>query len=204
MENENSQSENINPEEISHQDEVPAWLQGVDQPDLEDTTPNELAINGEDAWFKENMQNDSEINADETQSSKKSLPDWLSQLSNIDEETQDKAGISEESSIEPLENIDLPDDVSFQSEITDEFEINAEKQDSNEENRPVVTTDAEENEGFIEISELDLAENPEPLSSSEDNEIPEDEDLPPWLDEMIAEPVENNMDHRPNETDQDE
>jgi len=130
MENENSKSESINPEENSHQDEVPAWLQGIDQPDMEDTSPNEPVKNDDDAWVKENLQVDSETNqsetdAEEIQTSKKPLPDWLSQLSNIDDETQKKLDVSKESNIEPLENIDLPDEDSDQPETTDELEIDA-------------------------------------------------------------------------------
>jgi len=200
MDNENDKPQGVNfdPDENSHEDEVPAWLQGIDKPDLDDTSPNEPIH--EDTWVKETLQDNAETAQEVTGVEaflppKTSLPEWLSQLSNVDSETHSHEESPETISGETSDNFEALDDTLTETETKGEQKDDPDEMNVHQDFQVNPPEDSAEDEGFIEISEFEIVEIPEPFPISDGTEDSEDEELPPWLDEMIAEPIDELIDN---------
>lgn len=171
----------------SPKDDIPLWLQGLEDPDLEDTSQIYPQSDVEDKWIKELSGESPENN--ETFSSLEDdirsdnvLPDWLSELSKVDPSPPDVLDKQEdEKDLDiPAEHLNNPD--KLLDDTTEEIEIGQIRSEK------IVDSEVESiDNDFTEISDMDFRES----SESEDttgNSMAAEETLPYWLRDMITEP----------------
>jgi len=184
--------------------DIPPWLQGLDEPDEDDTNP----IKAEDRWVKEIpeeslIDRENPANLVNDQNPENDLPDWMNELSQIDDTLP--------SEHEPTtKSIDVTEDAigdnegafSIEEDGLKELEHSHESSDiyMDTKDAPVnedALDDMTSEQGFVEISEISLNELPEAELSTSNEKIMEEEDedgedgeeeLPQWLKEMIIEP----------------
>lgn len=204
MANDNDQEFNNNSkdEEKLPNEDIPVWQENLQDPEEEDTNPvKSTKINNEDSWVKEVKESPdkSEISQitseDEEDIIDNTLPDWLNELSEIDSSTPESLSThKEEETGTDLTESHSTDKPASSSEITERIEINPSNVEKN-----AVTSDSSmsskpSEEGFIEISGFDIEEFPEHEPMMSDNDLSEAEELPQWLEEMIAESDEPHLD----------
>lgn len=186
------------PEEHHPQDDVPLWLQGLQEPESEEDekpeSKSKSRTEGSDSWIKE-IDQTSDENDDLAQLSDihpiedDDLPEWLKELTESElENSQIQAQVIEE--FEEPQDI-TPEATSGADEITPnetaELETHGQIEDRLiEDNLEEGPTD----QGFIEISDFEIDKPGEidyPVQIQEEY-INKDKELPQWLKEMIAEP----------------
>ena len=226
-ENQNENNRKSEPEQSSSQENIPLWLQGLDNSEAEDKDGASNEKQPEGAWKKE-LNDTPEENPQEDKNPEKILPDWLSKLSDVEPEMPKIMDdqIADELNVKPEVNKSKTE-ISDAEEITEKVEIkNSPVEDVSEPDisepdisepdfsepdvsepvvsEPVVSEpdvsqpdvsepmDAPVNEdfkdeGFIEISEMDLTEKPNPDQLAFEEGLSEAEELPYWLKDMIVE-----------------
>lgn len=192
--NDKKKSDSIGSGKKNLSDDIPLWLQGLE--DHEDTDPLQAAVSSDDTEESEAPQDSTEqpdpanqipsASAMEEIQAQDDPPDWLSELPGID---STKPPVLEEDKQTP----EIREDETFEEpkitgEELEEIEIN-----------PLPPEELPEEQSFIdrppadEAGEQDLPEDVEITEPMEDEMLDEpsqDEDLPPWLQEMIAKPEE--------------
>lgn len=195
MDNENENNEKPNSAGKTPNDDIPFWLQGLEYPEEEDTQPIEIEEEYDNAWVKEIAENspaseDAPKNLEAEQGSDDLLPGWLSQLSEVDQTTPAAMGVHEENLEVKSSEILSEEETSGEGEMAEEIEItqlsSEEVPETLDDSLEVTSSEA----GFIDISEFGLAEFPDHEQHILDEENSGDEELPQWLQEMIAEPPE--------------
>jgi hypothetical protein len=185
MNNEKDKTEKINDHEEDRQDK-PSFVDA----DLESENVEGLPVGSENQvanhWVKEIL-DDSEIedggvveSLDNLSVNKGDLPDWINELSPADQENFDAQGINQENE-ENREAIQID---------TADISMDAEKILETDHNEDMGADEPESlDEGFVEISEVDLvtAEKPDEESILPQYAVEEQEELPDWLEDMISE-----------------
>lgn len=199
MENENEEALNgeLNSENGFEPEDIPLWLQGIEEESDEDITPTRNENDAPDQWINEIPEEDHEetevVNdPDEVLQNGEGLPDWI-------EKSQEEPSITQ----------DNLDSVSNQEEEAIEFGSESEENSPNESILPGSDINLELNTGdyaeeipnsgevdshdedFVEISEAEITDD---IQMNQSNKSSDNEDLPYWLQEMIAEPSENEID----------
>ncbi|MEA3328062.1 MAG: hypothetical protein U9R53_12300 [Chloroflexota bacterium] len=196
MENENEEALNgeSNSEKNFHQEDIPLWLQGIEDSQDEDTIPLKKASDVPDQWVKEVPEDigdklSSLDNTEDSPGKEEDIPDWIDdEPESLSERTSDFDDIEyevkevEESPIEHEDN-DLIDSDMVKVSLGENL-IPDENSELIENSFEVVPPEEE----FIEISEADMSNEEQP---NRDGKSSEDEELPYWLQEMIAEPSDN-------------
>jgi len=196
MDNENEDALNAesNSENDFHQEDIPLWLQGIEEAQDEDASPLKKEDDVTDQWIKEvpedigNTQKSLNISEDSHKEGE-DLPNWIgeepenpsSEPSDPDD-TKSQVNELEEPKIEPEDNAPIESEtlVSHFDENFNPDEISENVQDTEKKLPP--------EDLFIEISEADILDEDQ---SNQDSRSSEDEELPYWLQEMIAEPSQN-------------
>ena len=193
-ENEDALNDDLNSENDFHQEDIPLWLQGIEEAQDEDTSPSIKEDNVTDQWIKEVPEDIRDIRkslniSEDSMQEGEDLPNWIGEvpeIPSIEPSDQDDAKSQEieleEPKIEPEDNapIESQNLASHINENSSPDEISEYIHDT--ENK----LPAEDQ--FIEISEADILEENQ---SNQDAMSSEDEELPYWLQEMIAEPSQN-------------
>jgi hypothetical protein len=129
------------------------------------------------------------INADDPEDTENDLPDWLIELS---EEEHGPLPNQHDYIQEEIyeENKDSGSGIppSIQSEITDEIEVYQAPSEKTPE--PIEQSIGKSSEEYVEISDLNLAQIEDQEQTLSDDEQINEEGLPQWLQDMIAEPSE--------------
>jgi len=177
-----------------HQEDIPLWLQGIEEAQDEDASSLKKEDDVTDQWIKEvpeyigDTQKSLNISEDSQQEGE-DLPNWIGEEpENPSKEPSDlddaKSLVNEleEPNIDPEDNAPIESEtfVSHMNENFDPDEISEKFQDAEKKLPP--------EEVFIEISEADILDEDQ---SNQDVRSSEDEELPYWLQEMIAEPSQN-------------
>jgi hypothetical protein len=234
-------------------EDIPLWLQGLEEPVIEDTSPISLQSSGA-GWIKENdmtefeEQKEEDLHQDNPSDSeddpekeqpegrddsvptvstimnpqKPSLPDWLSDMAEVDPAAPTvqlrPTGSSPQSSQakSPTDQVldKQPPSPETQPQVAQAPETNQisgtadDRTDSIDDD---VSTQEQEREGeFGEISDFNFSQEPEPfreLTMPEENNQSDDDELPPWLNQMIMQNEERTsqantaQDHVPTEAD---
>jgi hypothetical protein len=211
-------NKNESPEEQKKNDRnpkenIPLWLQGLEEPEPEDTALGDSDNESVEDWIKETESasiNSAEIEvskqeADEiledteevpivsglASDSEEPLPDWLGELSAVDATSPE---IEDSPEIIPTPS---------EHEIIKDIDSLVEEEAPGEGfpkalDEPLEAMPSEED--FLEISEINLENIPEPELEDSDEFVPEDEALPDWLHEMISEKSE--MENAPESSDE--
>lgn len=166
-------------EDKSPLEDIPLWLQGLEEndPDVPVTSQSENTL--DDNWFSEESQetkkNQVPINhLDEQDDSGFDIPDWLNDLSNeVTGPSESLDTESEEKEIEENTVVNHLDE--FSKKSTD-----------------LGSTD----EDFVEIPGDNFEDTTGLIDHFPEEEINEDGELPDWLQEMINEPVETQEENR--------
>ena len=207
-------------DENSHNEKIPLWLQGLQEHKDEDTNPIEVEKPSAEARSSElpvetptaeNHPSDDHINLKGTTPEGNLQPDWLSELADIDParppvlDQQDKElALSEaeelrqslvqgkepqEFELSPIPSEDIPKEVDEAFEDLPPLEEEIELREPEEMNEAFVDHPADEEEHDVhQPEEVEITEAEEETRLEEAQ--PQDEDLPPWLQEMITESQE--------------
>ena len=195
-------------------EDIPIWQENLQDSEEEDTNPVEATkFEDEDSWVKEikdtpdNSGLSQITSEDEEDIIDNMLPGWLSELSEIDSSTPDSLSTHREEEAEAdLYESHSAEDPASGSEITEKIEIDPLNVYKNAGiSDPAISSKPNE-EGFFEISEFAREDIPEHEPMMPDNDLSEAEELPQWLEEMIAESDKPHLDSSEDdqETDADE
>jgi hypothetical protein len=166
----------------SQMDDIPLWLQGLDEPEEEEPLPQDLDKNPSDSWISEIDANFPELPHEPDMLSREQeeptddiLPGWISELSREDKEST-------------LEQNELDAPFIPNAELDDEIQpINPLEQDNTIHE---IVEDRNEEQGFIEISDIALDKKADMSPSIAGLQPSGDDELPGWLKEMVSETVE--------------
>jgi len=159
-------------------DEIPLWLQGLDESTDEEGKNKELKSDGE------NIQPEVE---------------WVKEIARETMPEEQEKAISEPK--EPISHLPSEEqDVIVYQPVSDETaeSINSNQSFDEDKTKAVQTEETPtakseefeqppEGEEFIEISDIEIPQNQEQIDDLKEEMIPDDEELPDWLHEMIAE-----------------
>ena len=195
-------------------EDIPIWQENLQDSEEEDTNPIEATkYEDEDSWVKEIKDSPdnsglSQITSeDEEDIIDNMLPGWLSELSEIDSSTPDSLSTHREEEAEAdLYESHSAEDPASGSEITEKIEIDPLNVYKNAGIFDPAISSKPNEEGFFEISEFDAEDFPEHEPMMPDYDLSEAEELPQWLEEMIAESDKPHLDSSEDdqETDADE
>ncbi len=173
-------------------------LQGdssIDEPnqqeELHEDKPDEIEENEINHWVRE-ISDDADLQDEDIVESlenvpvsKGDLPDWINELSPRDPEFFD-------SDEESRESKNQPEYIEMESKDDSLDTDNDNGSDHDEEQKDFADNPDDSEEGFVEISELDLNSESEPKTGSTQSEerSDEQEELPDWLEDMISEQPE--------------
>jgi uncharacterized protein (DUF2267 family) len=165
----------------------------MDEIQPNDTSPHQaIKSDSTEKWGEETTEASTEanrrlINTDDPEDTENDLPDWLIDLSKEEHGPLPNQHDSIQEEI-TNENKDSGSEIqpSFQSEITDEIEVYQPPNTNTPE--PIEHVIGKASEEYVEISDLNLAQTEDPEQSLSDDEQINEEGLPPWLQDMIAEP----------------
>ena len=174
--------------------EIPLWLQGLDDSETNTEPGNPKKEEPINQWVKEVDKDTSSapVSTEKNDAIDHDLPEWLDAVSEEKNEHFDKDGIDQTLSEEKFHN---------QETFVGDMETGPRDQQSEDEvelinEEPFETSDESKSEsqaekGFIEIeeSEFEKSFSNEDINSIELKE--NDEDLPEWLKEMIGPPLES-------------
>lgn len=167
----------------SQMDDIPLWLQGLDEPEEKEPLPQDLDKNPSDSWISEIDTNFPELPHEPDMLSREQeepaddiLPGWISELSREDKEST-------------LEQNELDAPFIPNAELDGEIQpINPLEQDNTIHE---IVDDRSEEQGFIEISDIAIDKKADMSSSIAGLQPSGDDELPGWLKEMVSEPVED-------------
>ena len=190
MDSENNHQEKSTQDEHSPQDEAPLNDSGNEE-EIHKISSDDLKGDEINQWVRE-ISDDSDVqNEDFVESldnvpvNKGDLPDWINELSPADQEIND------------AENEIQENQRNIQFESTDDlWDAEQLMESENEVEQTSISEDAQiVDEGFVEISEYDLETVDEKMEDTPLSEEPEKEQekLPDWLEDMIAEHSESSM-----------
>ena len=195
-EKQNQNNRKSEPEQKSSQENIPLWLQGLDDTEAEDKGEVTNEKQAEGSWTKE-LNDDPQEERQNGQQSEKNLPDWLSTLSEVEPEMSKIKEDQKTDEPYAMSEIDKPENKTFDSEETTE---KVEIKNSQPEGVSVPNENPDEEhyseEGFVEISEMDLTDEPQPDQLAIDDNLSEAEELPYWLKDMIVEQPGESYPHK--------
>ena len=199
MENENNEA--LNGEEIPEngfeKEDIPLWLQGIEESKDEGSISSEEENDAPDQWVKENPEEtgdkfDAVDLSEEIIQNGEELPVWIEEVPGVPTEVSsdsETAGIHENGlDISTLDQEELtPNDIELpQDETYEPMSV------GDQEEKTQDPADPEPNEeDYFEISEAEFQDE-SPTNKEVDST--NNEALPYWLQEMIAEPAENELD----------
>ncbi len=191
------------------QEDIPLWLQGLEEHKFEDTSPIETEKLKQDVWIKESeieadldadltpppkKQQDRALNQDqenENNEHEESLPDWLNDLSEVDPAapTVQLSNISKEK--KPNSTEQIRDNDAHPKKEEEKMQPPLPKDESSEESkdREIDPEESTKNNEFVEISDFGFEQEPESFDASENGQNTpdaDDDDLPEWLNQMIS------------------
>jgi hypothetical protein len=148
---------------------IPLWLQGLSESDHTDRDEpvephNEVLDEDTDQVVLESAPSDGPTESDEA------LPDWLDEIAAADDEPAETNAAPEKAEAES-EQMDEPTD----EVLVEQTDVQGDEDAVSAEGEP-----ESDDEPYVELSDLDV----------EDEMIPEEEDLPDWLTDMITEEPE--------------
>jgi len=198
MENENNDP--LNGEEVPEngfeKEDIPLWLQGIEESKDEGATPGKEEIDAPDQWIKEIPEEtgeefDAVDLSEEIIQNGEELPEWIEEVPEKPTEFSSESeitGIHENeldiSALE-LEEITPIDSQLPQDEIIESMSIGDQEEKTQDLVDPVPSE-----EDYVEISDSEIQdENP----TDQDMDTSNNEALPYWLQEMIAEPSEDEV-----------
>jgi hypothetical protein len=194
MDNFDENKNNPNEKPEAEPEEIPYWLQGFDDDVQEKTTPIESDANDDGMGINEsdNAPTDEDIEPDLEDPDESSYPltDILDELEAADSDESELEIEIEELSGEASTIENEPTDALDDREITDEIEIDTTLGEAEAE---LIEPDPDElpsPEGFVDISDLDLPEPPQLENDIIFDVEAKEGELPEWLQEMISEPEE--------------
>jgi len=195
-EKQNQNNRKSEPEQNSSQENIPLWLQGLDNTEEEDKGEVTNEQQAEGTWTKElNDGPDDEEQND--QKSEKDLPDWLSTLSDVEPEMPEINEDQEADEPNAMSEIDKPENETFDSdETTEKVEIKTSQPEDVSDPKDDPEEEHFSDEGFVEISEMDLKSEPQPDQLGLDDSLSEAEELPYWLKDMIVEQPGESYPHK--------
>lgn len=196
--NQNQNNRKSEPEQNSSQENIPLWLQGLDNTEEEDKGGVTNESQSEGSWTKE-LDDTQDDDRENDQQPEKILPDWLSTLSDVEPEMPKimENQKAEEPNAMPEKNKSEKDNVDA-DEITEKVEIKNISPENVYEPKDSPVEDNFSDEGFLEISEMDLTEEPEPEPEQLvlDESLSQAEELPYWLKDMIVEQPGESYPHK--------
>lgn len=175
----------------SPNEDIPLWLQGIEEPESDETKPIIPKDADASSWVREIEDNISEpANEDESDSLGSVDPNRTEFETEIDLRALDDAQPLNRFEDEHSQNDSLADeipDISEDHEITEEIDIQEfPEKFMLDEIEPDFNEDSSI-EGFVDISEVGFAEQPGEMEDILDDEPLTERELPEWLQEMIAE-----------------
>lgn len=198
MDNEKQDQNNrkSEPEQNSSQENIPLWLQGLDNTEEEDKGGATNEEHAEGTWTKE--VNDTP--GDDTQNNQqpeKILPDWLSTLSDVEPEMPKIMYNQKSEDPNTMPENNKSENTNFDAdETTEKIEIKNSPAEGVSEPKDRSVEENFSDEGFVEISEMDLTDKPEPDQLILDESLSEAEELPYWLKDMIVEQPGDSYPHK--------
>jgi len=187
-EKDNALNNNDKSDAQSPNEEIPLWLQGIDEPENDETKPIEASNNPASTWVHEiedqNLGPDKEDIADLAETVDPSDIEYETEidLDGFDESKQ--LNNQEESLTDPFSQS------SDEQENTEEIELHESTEDSDQEEIESDLDEIASVEGFVDISEVGLIAQPENTEDILDEDDLRQGELPEWLQEMIAESEE--------------
>lgn len=178
-EKDNQMNEEPQPQEDPSNDDIPKWLQGLENDEQEESIPNTSKKDVNNSWVPE-------INHETTENNHIDRNEW------DEEEGQEE----DHSPVEPFESADQTQETNefesieaLESEHTEEIKIDELPSVEYSDEIGPSLDDLPSSEGFMDISEMEVSGSPqqeEPIFKDKDEALIEGE-LPEWLQEMIAE-----------------
>ena len=193
--NQNDISNEPEPENKSPKDEVPLWLQGLDNDKPDNTQPITSKSEDRDSWLPEGSQigdednifSDSEVTQDEQPPPTDSFGE-LNGQELMAEQNESEVLTHSQNEQDGYEK-ELTD-VSFENESTEEINVEEFSEDDLGPESDVAIAEMPSPEGFVDISNLDLHETSSQQEEFMDVEVNKEGHLPEWLKEMISESEE--------------
>jgi hypothetical protein len=186
--------ENSQSPKNEQENEIPLWLQGLDDSETNNEPGNPKKEEPVNQWVKEVDKDTSSgpISTEKNDAIDHDLPEWLDAVSEENNECFDKDGIDQTLPEEKFHNqetfVENMETGPSDQQSEDEVElINEEPFETSDESK----SEPQEEKGFIEIEESEFEKS---FSNEEINSIElkeNDEDLPEWLKEMIGPPLES-------------
>jgi hypothetical protein len=190
--NKNKDKNKSEKNQSSSNEDIPLWLQGLEDQD----NPNDISPNSEDLAEDLEISDLSQIDGNQVEEDTTDNPSieddshetlgWVNEL-NIQDEDFDPFQLVNDDSNEGLEPHSSEDESSMEQSQGDTQDLDQEEaivSDLSEEDIEEVPTE----QGFIEISEIDLEDSKDDEFLIDEDDINEDKDIPDWLQEMITEP----------------
>jgi len=197
MDNDNEKELNgeSNSENGFHKEDIPLWLQGIEDSQDEETVPMKKDNAVPDQWIKEVPEDigdglsSPENDEDSSNSKGEDIPDWLDEEPESPSEISSDIGAAEDDATELSENTIEPEScIPMEGEaVNADLDENLQPDKNSELVQDLYEAEPPE-EKFIEISKGGIVGEDHP---NHDVRSLEDEELPYWLQEMIAEPSEN-------------
>ena len=180
-------------DENTPKDDIPLWLQGLeDLEGVEDTNPIEMTESVKDEWVKELPEELQDISRDlvnEERTPQSELPEWLREAS------EDEPLAHTESPPEEAESLEAPIPIYSEADMSesaedgqDLVELESSQISIEHEINEIIPPDLPIDHEFIEIPTHD---EEEPQDQETYKDIENGDELPQWLQEMIAEPAES-------------
>lgn len=180
----NRMNEEHQPQDDSSNDDIPKWLQGLENSEHEESKPYTPKNNVMNSWVPE-------INEETTENK------HVDRNKEEDEDDKEEEGPEEiKSPVEPIETDnqaegtkDIETIEALDDEYTEEIEIDELPSVEYSDEIGPSLDDLPSSEGFMDISEMEVSGSPqqeEPILKDKDEALIEGE-LPEWLQEMIAE-----------------
>ncbi len=178
-ENENENNRENGSEHESTSDDIPLWLQGLEERDPDETKPISPDPDRAASWIRE-------IEAPQIDQS----PDETDKAEEVDAGVE---AISEEKMQEDINFEDFTEDqmteISLDLGQDQQGDVPESESEQNLESEPTMDESAS-HEGFVDISGIDISEPADEEDFQLDDEPLREGDLPEWLQEMIAETEE--------------
>jgi hypothetical protein len=194
-EKENALNKRPDSESESQNEDIPLWLQGMEESVPDETKPIGSKQDQSGSWIREIDENTpvsaSEDEPDPIQSDDPTDHEYETEidLSSFDDTQTDH----QEDSIQVKEDFDAIDDL----ESTEEIEIQAVSENPIlDEMEPDIDA-LSSVDGFVDISEVGMIEQHVEATDDLDDEPLREGDLPEWLQEMIAESEQEPVEHEP-------
>lgn len=194
---ENEKNDALNGEEVPEngleKEDIPLWLQGIEESKDESTAPGNEEKDAQDQWIKEipdkiGEEFDAVELSEEIIQNGEDLPEWIEEVPEIPNDfssDSEMAGVPEDeldNTTFDLEEMTPNEGQLQQDDLKDSMSID--DQEEKTQHPDGLVPDEEE---FMEISETEIQDE---KLTDQDLESSKNEELPYWLQEMIAEPSE--------------